>query len=984
MFYSSDAKKSNHNKNLSPSFYDKYSSVRALDKQHNNIGHAVSETNIFSQFSNQVRTEQADRAMASRPYSTIELRREPSLTSRDERKTKSFSLNTHSKCVNNSRTIADPFADIVHSLRESLDLAIEPNVQSKGNQALMDTDLDFSTWKPEVDHPFTPVQLQVMSDFQPVQSDMILSGRESELEPAVSYPNWSAVNTEFIPLTNESRVSTPRYHALSEDELEEELREENEICSHNDSVVLRHEIIRSYSINEHHSGKSNKEKPVALDETDSRRGYVRLKFDTSGLVMEDDFQAGASPLSKTDNVFLEHNSSFPSDPQDPQLPPKCDNLSNATQNLDIDSKSSANYHNSLKNSPCSVSESQMLAHWQTNQNIPIGQDSMLKRLTVDVGELNRKPELTMTLKRHKNFSLSGGTVHENKFLYPRSSRVATLFSSKLPEARYPEKQKGKQPIDPGFVFFGDGLFDFTEERNEEAVAFSAVLGELRSSLCGQPDFNLGYLLSPVITQTSNSTAQVFDEVQLCLEIFIEGQGSPVVFECSSKTSVGEVVAKVLRTVWKQDVTQHDIINSAFTLKVCGFEEYLSGSKLLCEYRYVHQCIMARQHVRLALMDSDQVPRALARSEIDDIADCEPRFYSQFFDRPLDTSVSREGLTVLREAFEEELKRVLKDADSSTPRFQPGRLVQSVRAVCTTLGQIETKGIVNYVYSLKEMKRAYDETCQNSTSPITVDLIQLRNVLQNLYKHVYLLIELYCNTFNTDFGRIRISEKLINGSIEVTAMTDNFRVYIPAAYRIPPEWKEKFEGYIVEAKIYYGDRLLLAENTVTGEIRTNFFPQISWQCWVEFAIEIRKLQRESKLCLTLFGLSTVSKNATISTRTPLGWTAVQLFDFNGLLVSGSQLFGLWPNQAANSLGTCTSNLIDKRSAILQVDFTRHLSDIVFPALKIPDAGSNTPDFGSTEMFSKLLTKDIFEDLCPEEVSMIWKSRYIASQVSKYYL
>jgi phosphatidylinositol-4-phosphate 3-kinase len=299
-------------------------------------------------------------------------------------------------------------------------------------------------------------------------------------------------------------------------------------------------------------------------------------------------------------------------------------------------------------------------------------------------------------------------------------------------------------------------------------------------------------------------------------------------------------------------------------------------------------------------------------------------------------------------------------------------------VCTTLGQIETKGIVNYVFSLKEMKRRYDEG-----SPGTVDLVELRNVLQNLFKHVYLLIELYCNTFNTDFGRIRISEKLINGSIEVTAMTDQFSVYIPAAYRIPPDWKEKFETYIVEGRIYYGGNLLsVPERTsVLGDIRTNFFPQISWQCWMTFGIEIRKLPRESKLCLTLYGLPPVAKNGTMSPQqTPLGWTAIQLFDFNGHLVSGSQLFGLWPNQAANPLGTCTSNLIDKRSAILQIDFSRHLSDIVFPALKIPEADTETSELAATEMFNKFLSKDMFEDLRPEDIHMIWKNRHLASMVN----
>lgn len=1007
MFYSSDPQPSNHENYLAPSDKDKYSSIRVLDQTHKNIRRSLSETNILSKFSSQFKNEQrTDRGKASkqRPYSTIGVHRETLLTARDVNKSKSLKVNRSNKSTNTGDKSSDPFADILHTVKQSLDLAVAQSTFGDSKGSLGSVDLGSkatftsrnanSANKPEVEHTLSPDEASPMPDIEPAFSDVnwppaqgdvnSLPGKietavsdinwpavegditPSNIEPTVSDPNWSAVKGDVIPLTSESRVSSPRYHALSEDELEEELREENEVRSRNDSVVLRHEIIRSYSMTENLAQKTSEDdgKIVALDETDSRKGYVQLRYDVSGVVWEDDFDESAT---------------LPDDKPSKDVNSVDESLYDMTTN----DSTLAHNHNSLskhvKNAPKSISQSFIHEH----KNFSTAQDNASKRLTVDVGELRRQSESRCTPSRPKHISIAGSSVREIKFLRSPTSRVSTLFSTKLPEVRSPGSQKGKQTIEPGFVFFGDGLFDFTEERNEEAVAFSTVLGELRSKLCGKLELNLGYLLSPTVTQNSNSLAETLEEVLLSLQIFIKGQESPVLlFSVSSKTQISEVIAQVLETVWKREVNPNTIIDSAFTLKVCGFEEYLSSSKLLCEYEYVHQCVMARENIKLALLDSDEVPRTLARSQMDDIADCEPRIYSQFFDRPLDTSVSREGLSVLREAFEEELKRVLHDADSQNPRFQPGRLVQSVRAVCTTLGQIETKGIVNSVYSLKEMKGRYDEACQGSPRSVTVDLVELRNLLQDIYKHVYLLIELYCNTFNTDFGRIRISEKIINGSIEVTAMTDKFSVYIPAAYRIPPEWKEKFETYIVEGKIYYGGHLLsVPECTLLGEIRTNFFAQISWQCYMEFGIEIRKLPRESKLCLTLYGLSPPAKNGTLSpARTPLGWTAVQLFDFNGVLVTGSLLFGLWPNQAANPLGACTSNLIDKRSAILQVDFTRHLSDIVFPALKIPEAETDTSEVAPTEMFNKLLSKDMFEDLRPEDIHMIWQNRYIASQVN----
>ena len=962
MFYASDPR-SNHDYSA-PSDQDKYSSIRVLDQTHKSICHnSVSGTNVLQNFSSQLTNKgQCEKVKPPRPrpFSTIE--GSFSIVS-NEAKSKSLNFNQSSKTGNKRNT--DPFSDICHTVRQSIDLPVDASINSHSKGSSSSINSDFSSNSSLFSVNLEPASKSVAGVTLPPGIASV-----PQPEPEVLEFNSSVVEGEVSCLRSQSRVSSPRYHALSEDELEEELREEDEVRSRNDSVVLRHEMIRSCSISENLAQKTNEHDPKLpeIDEVDSRKGYVQLSFDACGVLWEDNFQQPISPSKDKPNQMTK-------DEKQP-LPAMM-----APNDLTIvnDYYSVPRRH---ENAPITI-PSHTSANDQNGSSTP---PDASKRLTVDIGELHRKSEGKSIPSRQKHTSIGSNNIREIKFLRSPPSRVSTLFSTKIPEIRSPEKQKGgqkgKQLIEPGFVFFGDGLFDFTEERNEEAVAFSTMVGELRSKLCGELDLNLGYLLSPAVTQNSHSLVENLEEVPLSLEVFIEGQQSPVLINCSSKTCVSHVVAKVLKTVWQQEVSSSSIMDGAFTLKVCGFQEYLNNSKLLCEYEYVHQCAMARHSVRLALLDSDLVPRTLARSEMDDITDCEPRIYSQFFDRPLDTSVSREGLNVLREAFEEELKRVVQDAGSQNPRFQPGRLIQSVRAVCTTLGQIETKGIVNNVYLLKEMKRRCDEA--GSPTGNTIDMIGLRKVIQDLYKHVYLLIELYCNTFNTDFGRIRISEKMINGSIEVTAMTDKFSVYIPAAYRIPLDWKEKFESYIVEGKIYYGGQILsVPEYTVLGKICTNFFPHILWQCWMEFEIELRKLPRESKLCLTLYGLSPPPKNGTTaSLRTSLGWTAVQLFDFNGLLVSGSQLFGLWPNQAANPLGTCTSNLIDKRSAILQVDFAHHLSDIVFPALKIPEAETGMPEAVPMELFNQLLSKDMFEDLRPDDVNMIWKNRLLASKVNNY--
>lgn len=929
---------------------DKYSSIRVLDETHQNLRHSSSETNIFGRFSSEQRDRKSNRNL-DRPRSTVGLDRIGFAASNSDKKDNPSNGNSR-----NGGNTVDAFADILKTAKQSFQKPSEKPTSEK-------TD-DSNTLLPGK---------RPCSEPQPTESGKAQTDDDSP----------ETYVCELVPV---ERVSSPRYHTLNEDELDEELREEDEPRSRNNSVILRHETLRSCSVTEFSlpqkpvektKGQSTSQEKgiLRVSSADRRRGYIQLKYDATGIVEEEDGKEedekerdekeedGKEKDGKEEDGEEEDGKGEDEKEEDGKVVVTSDEsfVSPRDGEDDVDGWG---VQGGIARSPMS---------FHVSQNLHQVLDPSLKSLTVDVGELHRQ---SADVPRRM----------------PSSSRVSTMFSTSQKartECRSPERngESEKPPMSPGFVFFGDGLFDITEERNEEAVAFSAMVGDLRRDVSGKKHSNFGYLLSPTVTQNSTNSSETFQEVTLSLEVFLEGKASPITFECGSRSRVSDVIAEVVQTVSRQEVVPNSVIEDAYAVQLCGFQEFLSPSKMLCEYERVRECIMARKCVRLALLDSDRIQRSLARSESDDAVDCEPRIYNLFFERPLDTSVSRQGLTVLREAFDEELKRILRDSDDAFyPRFQPGRLIQSVRAVCTTLGQIETKGITNAVYDIKEMKRNYDIECKASSSiHVKVDLKRLRSVLQSLFKHVYLLIELYCNTFNTDFGKIRISERpVFGGSVEVTAMTDKFKIYLPAAYRISPDWKEKFEGFVVEGRIYYGGQVLcVPERTMITNTSTNFFPQIPLQCWMEFGIEVRKLPRESKLCLTLYGMPPVSKSSTLSlVGTPLGWTAIQLFDFNGLLASGSHLFGLWPNQAANPIGACMSNLVDKRSAILHVDFDQYLAEILFPALTIPDerAMPNKENSNcSTEDFSQLLNKDMFEELRPEEKDMIWNNRHLASEL-----
>lgn len=941
---------------------DKYSSIRVLDETGRSLRHAVSETYIFNKFLENPSLQQNADVTKLRPHSTIELHQD-ALNSFGDSNGHSSSKDEKLLTANSHKP--DPFEDILNNVKKSFDIRERDSPMTKSTNSLpiMKSESKSLTFpQPRVRLATADSMKKPQSNFlkSELNGDMFNSEHHSGAEFSDKSLMFDLEQNDDNNLSDKQQLVTEvgeafhlPYHVLSEDELEEELLDEDEIPSRKESVMLRHEIIRSYSIQEDKKSRKSENKQNGLNTLDFTKGYVQLRFDASGYVGDDDELN--KPESEVGGMFDHSFSTLSAHAQ--SLPSQLNAVDESSQDDSL-----AFEPNVFQNKPSNNS----------------------KRVTVDVAQLNRKYNTRPIPARSKHISVLGTSPQKSKFLRSPQSRVSTLFSTKSPDRRALESTEERRTVNPGLVFFGDGLFDFTEERNEEAVSFSKVMGDVRSNVRGKQELNLGYLLSPTITQNSDSFTEIFEDILLNVEVLVEGKSSPIPLKCSSKIPVSQVIAEVLGKLWHDKVTSSDVMSSVYTLKVCGYQEYLSNTKLLCEYEYMHRCVMERRNVRLFLLDSELVPRSLIRSDQDDIADCEPRIYNQFFERSLVTSVSRDGLIVLSEAFDLELKRLIDGAGGFPPCLQPGPLLQSVRAVCMTLGKIETKGIIRCVDSLRKLKAKYDNLCSDSPGTmVPIDLTELRTILQNLYRNVYLMMELYCNTFNTDFGKIRISEKIINGSIEVTQMTDKLNFFIPAAYRIPTEWKERFDTYLVEGKIYYGKNLLVVpETTILAEISTNFFPQIAWQCWMEFSIEICKLPRESRLCLTLYGLSPATKSGSLTaarTRTPLGWTAVQLFDFNGVLISGSQLFGLWPNEAANPMGSCTSNLVDKRSAILQVDFTSHLSDIVFPQLVIPEAKLDYSEDQSTDLFSTVLSKDIFEELRPEEKYMIWENRHLASKV-----
>lgn len=75
-----------------------------------------------------------------------------------------------------------------------------------------------------------------------------------------------------------------------------------------------------------------------------------------------------------------------------------------------------------------------------------------------------------------------------------------------------------------------------------------------------------------------------------------------------------------------------------------------------------------------------------------------------------------------------------------------------------------------------------------------------------------------------------------------------------------------------------------------------------------------------------------KNARINV--PIGWVAVQLFDYHDRLITGKKSLYLWPDQAANPIGTLVDNSTHRAKGInkLLIEFDTHCADVVFDSVE----------------------------------------------------
>lgn len=545
------------------------------------------------------------------------------------------------------------------------------------------------------------------------------------------------------------------------------------------------------------------------------------------------------------------------------------------------------------------------------------------------------------------------------------------------------------------LYFGDGIFDLTDERNEEAIAFCDSVAGVRNFYKHEnDDTNPGFVSDSII-----QWKQFAPSKQLDVEIFYEENSDSRRITCDMFTNVQNVVSMGL-LAFQDRYRDIDVISKNwYIFKICGESCYLEGNEPFINYRYVQNCVKLGEEIRLMVLPRAKIERDLSRTAEDDNQESNGIYFKQFFDLKSTTSISRQGLAVLIETYNCEVAKLLSSVSkASNPSYVPEKLIQIVKALSLSLAYIETAQIHEAVNLLLSLKPKAKDTIVHSPSepgvvdfnriisPDTFDKGRFNLALSKLTSAIYAMIDSYCRAFDTDFAihnpeggvaespRYHSSERISSESV-----TDNLSLRVSSVHRIPTDWKIKFDYFEVEAGIFYGSTLLCKQVlTKLSKPSKGFYEHIRWDEIIKFDMKVKDIPREARLCLGLYGLNSARKQPVDSKyRNELGWIAVNLFNFKGLLISGSHLFGLVAGTEMNPAATCSSNNIQEASSvILKADFELYHTDVIFPEPLVQTANSIGNMACPSEVALKLeeiLNKRTHTEITKEEKEIVWKNR-----------
>ncbi|XP_027726675.1 phosphatidylinositol 4-phosphate 3-kinase C2 domain-containing subunit beta isoform X2 [Vombatus ursinus] len=530
---------------------------------------------------------------------------------------------------------------------------------------------------------------------------------------------------------------------------------------------------------------------------------------------------------------------------------------------------------------------------------------------------------------------------------------------------------------------GYELFEVSEERDEEVAAFCHMLDVLRSGSDIQ-DYSLtGYVWSAVNLSPEHLGAGV----SLKVTVVCEGLQEPLTFTCDCSSTVDLLIYQTL-CYTHDDLRGVDV--GDFVLKLCGLEEFLQNKHALGSHEYIQQCRKFDTDIRLQLMKRKEVRTDLARTMNDDQSPSTLNHYIHLQERPVKQTISRQALSLLFDTFHNEVDAFLL-AEGDFP-LKAERVVQSVKAICNALADVESPEITKALNQLPPCPSRMQPKIQKDPNVLAVRENR-EKVVEALTAAILDLVELYCNTFNADFQTVVSGNQKHELIQEACLLSGPLAFTVYATHRIPITWATSYEDFYLSCSLSHGGKELCSPlQTRKAHFYKYLFHLIVWDQQICFPVQIYQLPRETLLSATLYAVPIPppgsSSEANKQRRVPeaLGWVTTPLFNFRQVLTCGRKLLGLWPATQDNPSARWTApNFHQPDSVILQIDFPTSDFDIKFTS---PPGAEFSPQYefrslgGEDQQRLKgIMQKESLYWLTDADRKRVWEKRYYChSEVS----
>ncbi|KAM3622198.1 uncharacterized protein V6R79_021703 [Siganus canaliculatus] len=582
-----------------------------------------------------------------------------------------------------------------------------------------------------------------------------------------------------------------------------------------------------------------------------------------------------------------------------------------------------------------------------------------------------------TRGRRADGDQSGKPVARSKTLPPQ---VPPRTYLPVPKSNKNQRRVSADPVSlvSRMNGFGYELFQVSEERDEEVAAFCHMLDVLRSAYpFSDRSKNAGFVWSPSVGQ---------DELQQGLGVSVkvtvisEHFREPLTFTCDGSSTVDLLIYQTL--CYAQDDLDHMEVDH-YLLKVCGQDEFLNNSQTLASLEFVQQCLKFDWDVRLYLTKRSAITTDLTRTKEDDETLSTMNHSILLQERPIKQTVTREALTLLLDTFHNEAECFLL-SEVELP-LHVERLVQSVKALCSSLAAVETPDVTAALSLLPACPCRLQPKVLKDASVLAVRENR-EKVVEKLTAAILDLVELYCSTFNANFHPALQSHCSTAPVQEAGLVTNVLSFNVHAAHRIPITWAASYEGFFLSCSLTHGGVELCApQHTSKQSVSKYLFHLVVWDQRVCFPVQVNQLPRESQLTVTLYATSlpppggAEEKGKQRRSIEALGWVTMPLFNFRHVLTCGRKLLGLWPSAPGRTGNARTSspNFSQPDSVILQVDFPTSSFEVLFST---PSPADFCPqyDFSRLDTISQIQLQDVLHKkavfwLTTEDKRLLWEKK-----------